>query len=1030
MKILKIEFENINSLKGRWKIDFTDKSYKENHDIFVISGTTGAGKTSILDAITLGLYGKTPRQEKLTSENEIMTRGTLSCFSSVTFECEKGVFTSTFKQDRKKDGKLCEANCSIVKENGEILFSKGKISPFQKETEKLLELNYNQFCKSIMLAQGEFSAFLESTERERAEILAKLNGAEKYRKVGVKVWEKFSEEKQKFEKIKKEKESLENLILNPEDEKGLIQKNKEFEEQKKIISAENKKIDEELNLIKTLKDLSGKVDFYSKQKIQIENEKNAFLIEEKKIKKCDSAKELKSLWEILRGNRKTKTSLSDEISNFEKKIKAAGENFKNSLELLEASEKESAELEKKQIQMNKIWDEVVKLDFQIETLQKKFDELSDQKTKSEKEFNKISVELKKSEEKSNELKENLISLKNYLEENKNDEKLTEKLPKIKVLSEEITKNINRLSEIKSEYDEKSENLQKTKNKNKKLEEELSSLNDKLKEFINEEFLLITEELQKNLDENKPCPVCGSLTHPFKNKIVQKNEPNLKIIEKSKNFSDEIKKLQEEINSNKNEISNLEYSVLQLQKNSEIEIKEKSSKEAELKNLFKEFNILFDESDLQKNILILQQKAKIFEEKNKSYSENLTDSRILDEKIKTDEKEKSLKKENFENFCTQTENLREELKNVSAKRFELFEDKNVENEKEKLIQKIKLTKENEALLADKKNQAEIEKSTFEAKKNQKEEDLKILEEKLVLDEQKFAVQLKEKNFADENDFTESLLTEEELSSLKNKQKEIEKSSIEINKSLENAKTELDSFNKNNKIQNSEDELIFQKNQNEEKFDEIDNELINIKAKLQNNSEKSIQFKKLSDEYKKEAEQFTIWEKMKSLVGVKDGSDLLLFVEGIVFNKLLNIANQYLAGISNRYELVQKAPDSLDFEVRDINFTENRSIKNLSGGEKFIISLCLALGISKFASKKVKVDCLFLDEGFGTLSGSYLTESVNALKRLSKENKMLGIITHVESVINEFPQKIIVKQKSGGVSVLIGNGITPKIDLNSF
>ncbi|WP_334019231.1 AAA family ATPase [Alteromonas sp. S015] len=199
MRILTLRLKNLNALKGEWKIDFTQSPFIDN-GLFAITGPTGAGKTTLLDAICLALYHQTPRLGPIsTSNNDIMTRGTTECLAEVEFDIKGKAYRAFWSMRRargKVDGNLQSADVELAEvESGKVLAT--QVRPKSEEIEKLTGLNFARFTKSMMLSQGDFAAFLNANEADRAELLEELTGTEIYGQISQTVHQQFSDAKQK-----------------------------------------------------------------------------------------------------------------------------------------------------------------------------------------------------------------------------------------------------------------------------------------------------------------------------------------------------------------------------------------------------------------------------------------------------------------------------------------------------------------------------------------------------------------------------------------------------------------------------------------------------------------------------------------------------------------------------------------------------------------------------------------------------------------------------------------------------------------
>lgn len=282
MKILSVQFENLNSLKGSWHIDFQDQAFLDN-GLFVITGHTGAGKSTLLDAICLALYQQTPRLDKLTqSKNELMTRGTANCAAEVEFSVQGKGYRISWAQKRarnKSDGKLQAPVCELAALDGTILATKS--SEVLKQVIALTGLDFSRFTKSMLLAQGGFAAFLNASPKDRAELLEELTGTEIYAQISQHIFERNKEVQAQLALLTSQSDLLK--VLNEDELTELQSEIDNLQQVSDTHNAQIKTVEKALQWQEAMLALSAKLQQAQQKVITAQQQQDEFLPEQLKI---------------------------------------------------------------------------------------------------------------------------------------------------------------------------------------------------------------------------------------------------------------------------------------------------------------------------------------------------------------------------------------------------------------------------------------------------------------------------------------------------------------------------------------------------------------------------------------------------------------------------------------------------------------------------------------------------------------------------------------------------------------------------
>ena len=951
MKILAIRLKNLTSIEGTVEVDFMAEPL-HSAGIFAISGPTGAGKSTLLDALCLALYDKAPRfatsvenvnladvgdnQINQSDVRNLLRRGTSDGYAEVDFlgiDGRRYRSRWSVRRTRNKINGSLQPQTLEVKELDTEKEFQGTKKELLIQLVELVGLTYEQFTRTVLLAQNDFATFLKSKGAAKAELLEKLTGTGVYSRISQEV---YARNKAAQEEVTLIQNRMNVIELMPEEELLALQKEKELSTEKraagiKLLAEQN----EQLNVIRSLKIQEE----LWKKKLQEEQEEQA---REKVLQGALASQEeglvhFKAQWEAIQPDLKKARQLDVQIQSQQS-------SYTQSQQILQAANRQVAEQEQKmrvaaeQLQvsyssLNRLLshvgiEEALQLEQVEEILRQEESKLAAATSTNEERLlrlNSFGYPL---------LAEEQVKLQKELTRQQNIRQLTETQTKAKTEIERLEKEVA--------------------NCLKQLTEQETALKVTQRLYENARMAVgkDVKALRRQLQQGEACPVCGSTAHPY--------HQGQEVVDTL------FRSIEQEYNAAAANCQQMNNRSIALQRDLAHQKTVDGQIGEQLATLYKAGIEAGNEEQIQHRLAELAER--ILEYRN-----------LYAEWQRGDEEIKKMR--------AHCEALRE---NVSLCRL--------------AMQKVSSAKEQLVILQ---NAASAELKRFEVIEKAlnvlRQERSQLLKGKSA-DEAEAVVAKREKelNLALEKARKEVEAVHNRLSGLQGEMKQI---ALAIGELQEQYK----------KIESPEllPEII--KKQQEENLN-IERALSTMEARLLQQAKNKLTVEQIAKELAEKQTVAERWAKLNKLIGSADGAKFKVIAQSYTLNLLLLHANQHLSYLSKRYKL-QQVPDTLALQVIDCDMCDEiRTVYSLSGGESFLISLALALGLSSLSSNNLKVESLFIDEGFGSLDAESLRTAMEALEQLQMQGRKIGVISHVQEMSERISVQVQVHKKVNGKSVL--------------
>lgn len=1106
MRLLKLRIENINSLAGRYEIDFTNRDYVES-GIFAIVGPTGSGKTTILDAVTLALFGKTPRMETRTSTSKktdrgcmVLTEGRKQCSASVVFESMGKFWRSRWSVRLKRTGEPRDAQVELVRlpdgsaETGEIV-AEQKLA-WNAKVPEVLGMDYETFTRSALLAQGAFTELLRAQVDDRAAILEKITGTKLYSTIGQWVFERCRDENNKVKRLLVHLEGAE--MLAEDARKALETALETTADEAKHVRLRRSELEADLRWIRQTTAARARLKDAEQSFVQAEKAAQASqalkreaaaarsavepLAERRRMLDCAASAEAH--------RREAAQYEASQVQAHQAQAQAAADAARQTaLQAAEDEAKKIPELE----QMEEKDKCLAIADAEAQASSAALADAQARSLRADAEVQKCAAALKSAEDERRRALGTLEMLQGdrelavqlpaaaaaaeaYADAQKNslNAKSAAALGEKKIAADKVKADEAHDAAVKAQAAmeaaalrlQDAQRLQAAVYQEGSLEAKLVEMRRFTGRAWAAQWLLECGELLALLSEmpsgdktsrmrevltQRIAALRSAYPQDFAEALTPQRAAGfnavLDAIEAwSKNAEAADKGLAlvraEEVKAvnafHEAQAADVRASArLRAAQESLEQLQAQQRESAERLQVRRDAFLLAAKhcfaADTDSKAVLAEPQSFLneAEARRQRYAAAEVSAQKTQEKLSAASAaanaaaaQKRGADEAQAAASERAQAAHQAAQNVRKDRENKFGQRSAQAERRELAHRVRSSREKERDASQANAQAAQHLKTIEATLSAEKKAAQEFAQKTEDAKARFSELLASAAFADEAALLAAARDPARIRELEQTAEAAGQAYAAAESNRATAQSDLEALLQMPRRDVQEAEAAAELAQAEERASEAERRLGSLRQQLEADDAVRRKAALIEAELKTARTSADKWAKLSGLIGSADGKTFRLAAQSLTFALLLHEANVILSRMQSRYQLIPAGSQKLDLAVRDLELAGlERTSFNLSGGETFLVSLALALALSRVSSSRMQVDTLFLDEGFGTLDPDTLEKALNALEMLQqKTGKLIGIISHVRAVRERVGVHIVVKPRgTSGESEVSGPGV---------